>query len=51
LFLSRRAVPIRDLAEQQEVGTISEAKARVLEADGSSAGFAYAVVLGPGLHF
>jgi hypothetical protein len=51
LFLSRRAVPIRDLAEQQKVGTISEAKARILEADGSSAGTAYTIVLGPGLHF
>src|SRR5262249_22071923 len=51
LFLSRRAVPVRDLAEPQRVGTVSEARARVLEADGSSAGTAYSLVIGPGLHF
>jgi|SoiMethySBSTD1v2_1073268.scaffolds.fasta_scaffold36977_2 hypothetical protein len=51
LFLSRRAVPLRDLARPREVGTLSEARARVLEAEGSSAGAAYTLVVGPGLHF
>ena len=51
LFLSRRAVPIRDLARPQEVGTLSEARARILEAEGSTAGAAYTLVVGPGLHF
>ena len=51
LFLSRRAVPLRDLARPREVGTISEARARILEAEGSSAGAAYTLVIGPGLHF
>jgi hypothetical protein len=41
LFLSRRAVPIRDLARPREVGTLSEARARILEAEGSTAGAAY----------
>ena len=51
LLLSRPAVPLRDLAQPREVGTISEARARVLEGDGSSAGVALAVVVGPGFHF
>jgi hypothetical protein len=51
LFLSRPAVPLRDLAEPRQVGTISEARARVLEGDGSSAGVAFTVVAGPGFHF
>ena len=51
LFLNRRGVPIRDLAEPRSVETIGEARARALEADGSSIGMAYAVVVGPGLHF
>jgi hypothetical protein len=51
LFLSRRAVPIRDLARPREVGTLSEARARIREAEGSTAGAAYTLVVGPGLHF
>lgn len=45
------AVPLRDLAEMQEVGTISEAKARVLQSDGTTAGTAYMFLFGPGVHF
>lgn len=51
LFLSRRSVPVRELARLEEVGTISEAKARALEADGTTVGTSYQVVVGPGIHF
>lgn len=51
LFLSRPGVPIRDLATAQQVSTIGEAKARLLEADGSSIGTALNLTVGPALHF
>jgi hypothetical protein len=51
LFLSRRGVPVRQLAAPEQVNTIGEAKARVLEGEGSSAGTSFAVTLGPGVHF
>src|SRR4029079_11054398 len=51
LFLSRPGVPIRDLATAQQVSTIGEAKARLLEADGSSIGTALHLTVGPALHF
>jgi hypothetical protein len=33
------------------MGTLNEAEARILEADGSSAGFSYGVDAGIGVHF
>ena len=51
LFLARPGVPARDLAEPREVGTLNEAEERLLEADGSSAGLAFDVGAGVGVHF
>lgn len=51
LFLARKGVSARDLAEPKEVGTLNEAEARILEADGSSAGFGYDISAGLGVHF
>jgi len=51
LVMSRPGVPLRDLAEAQRVGTINEAEARILEADGSSVGTSFTFTAGPGLHF
>ncbi len=51
LFQSRRAVPLRDLTTMQEVATLSDAKKRALQADGTSLGTAYTIVIGPGLSF
>jgi len=51
LFLARPGVPIRGLAQPQSVSTIGEAKTRLLEGDGSSAGTAVSATIGPGLHF
>jgi len=51
LFLARPGVSARDLAEPKEVGTLNEAEERLLEADGSSAGLAFGVGAGIGVHF
>jgi hypothetical protein len=51
LFLARKGVPARDLTRPKEVGTLNEAEARILEADGSSAGFGYGLSAGAGVHF
>jgi hypothetical protein len=51
LFLSREGVPVRELAMPQRVGTLNEAEARILEADGSSAGLAVEIAAGAALHF
>lgn len=51
LFLSRSGIPLRDLAAPQQVNTLGEAKARLLEGEGSSAGTSFAVTVGPGVHF
>jgi hypothetical protein len=51
LALSRRGVAVADLLEAQRVNTINEAKARILEGDGSSWGWAWTAVAGPGVHF
>jgi len=51
LFLSRRGVPLRDLAEAKRVDTINDAEARILEANGASAGGAVTFTAGLGLHF
>lgn len=51
LFLARSGVPVRELARPEQVSTLGEAKARLLEGDGSSAGTAVTLTIGPGLHF
>ncbi len=51
LAVSRPGVSVRDLATPQQVGTLNEAKARVLEANGSSVGSTFAVTGSLGLHF
>jgi len=51
LFLSRPGVPLRQLATPEQVNTLGEARARLLEGEGSSAGTSFAVTAGPGLHF
>jgi opacity protein-like surface antigen len=51
LFLSRAGVPLRSLATAEQVNTLGEAKARLLEGEGSSAGTSLSVTFGPALHF
>lgn len=49
LFLSREGITLRDLATPEEVGTIDEARRRVLEADGSSVGAGLGILANLGL--
>ncbi|WP_394839451.1 hypothetical protein LVJ94_21425 [Pendulispora rubella] len=51
LFITRHGVSARDLATPQEVNTLNQAKARVLEASGSSVGAAWSATAGVGIHF
>jgi hypothetical protein len=51
LALSRRGVPLRDLARPVEVGTLNEAEARVLQGNGSSLGTALTFTVGPAVRF
>ena len=51
LAVAREGVSARDLATPKQVGTINEAKARVLEANGSSVGSTFALTAALGLHF
>jgi hypothetical protein len=51
LFLARKGVSARDLLESQEVGTLDEAEARILEAEGASAGLGFELTAGLGVHF
>jgi hypothetical protein len=51
LAVARNGVSARDLATPKQVGTINEAKARVLEANGSSVGSTFALTAALGLHF
>jgi hypothetical protein len=51
LALSRPGIAVADLLEAQRVNTINQAKARILEGDGSSWGWAWTAVAGPGVHF
>lgn len=51
LFLSRPGIPLRELAAPERVNTLGEAKARLLEGEGSSAGTSFIVTVGPGVHF
>ncbi len=50
-FLARPGVSARDLLTPEEVETVGQARARLLEADGSSVGTGYALLLGPSFHF
>ncbi len=51
LVLARPGVSLRDLATPKAVATLNEAKARVLEADGSSVGSAIGLTGNLGVHF
>ncbi len=51
LFVTRPGVSAMDLLTPKQVETIGEAKARALEADGTSVGTAVAVAIGPSVHF
>jgi hypothetical protein len=46
LFLSRTGVPIRDLARAQSVSTVREARTRLAEGEGTSAGTAFSITIG-----
>jgi hypothetical protein len=51
LAVAREGVSLRDLAAAKDVGTIDDAKARVLEANRSSWALAAALTAGLGAHF
>jgi hypothetical protein len=51
LVLSRPGVPLDELARATQAGTLNEAKADVLRANGSSAGTALGLTGGLGIHF
>lgn len=51
LILARQGVSLRDLAAAKQIGTINDAKARILEANGTSVGGALTLGLVLGLHF
>jgi hypothetical protein len=51
LAMSRPGVPVDELASATQAGTLDQAKAAVLEANGSSAGTALGLTGGVGLHF
>jgi hypothetical protein len=49
--IARPGISVRDLATAQEVGTLNEAKARILEGSGSSVGTTLALTASAGVHF
>jgi len=49
-FLGRKGVPVRDLAEPETVNNLGDARARALEADGSSIGGGWSFTGNLGLH-
>ncbi|HEY8089405.1 MAG TPA: hypothetical protein VIF09_16205, partial [Polyangiaceae bacterium] len=51
LAIARPGISVRDLATAQQVGTIDQAKARILEASGSSVGAGTALSASFGVHF
>jgi hypothetical protein len=51
LFLAKSGVPIRDLARAEMVNTVREARTRLADGEGTSAGSAFSVSIGPGVHF
>jgi hypothetical protein len=50
LILARQGVSLADLAQAKQIGTINDAQARILEANGTSVGGAVTFTLGVGLH-
>jgi hypothetical protein len=51
LAIARSGISVRDLATPREVGTINDAKARILEANGTSLGTALLATVALGVHF
>jgi hypothetical protein len=51
LAVARPGVSVRDLATAKQIGTLNDAKARVLEASGSSVGTTLALTGALGVHF
>ncbi len=51
LFVARPGVSARDLAMPKQIGTLDDAEARVLEANGSSVGWTFALTGDVGVHF
>jgi hypothetical protein len=51
LAIARPGISVRDLAMPKEVGTINEAKARILEANGTSVGTVLSATVAVGIHF
>ena len=51
LAIARPGVSLADLAAAKQVGTLDDAKARVLEANGTSVGTAVSLFASAGLHF
>jgi hypothetical protein len=51
LFLAKSGVPIRELARPEMVNTVREARTRLAQGEGSSAGSAFSITIGPSLHF
>jgi hypothetical protein len=51
LAIARPGVPIADLATAKRTGTIDDAKARVLEASGTSVGTATSLYASVSVHF
>lgn len=50
-FMTRPGVSTTDLLQPERIETLGEARARLLEADGSSAGLSFALAIGPAVHF
>jgi hypothetical protein len=51
LFLTRPGVSAFELMQPEQVETVGQARARLLEGDGSSIGTAFTISAGPGIHF
>ena len=51
LAIARPGMSVRDLATAQQVGTLNQAEARILQANGSSVGAALSLNAAVGVHF
>jgi len=51
LAVARPGVSVRDLATAKQIGTLDDAKARVLEASGTSVGTRLGLTAGVAVHF